>query len=732
MENANEFVQLAAEYINNTDRHLFLTGKAGTGKTTFLTEIRYQTFKTAVVAAPTGIAAINAGGVTLHSLFHLPFGSFFPENVPFGGGQVNTPKSVLSQLKMNGTKRKLLREVELLIIDEVSMLRADLLDCIDLILRHVRRRKFEPFGGVQLLLIGDLHQLPPVVKNHEWQLLSRYYKSMFFFDARALKESIPVHIELEKIYRQSDQRFIDILNRLRNNKLTATDVETLNGYHQPDFKADEDEGFIHVTTHNHKAKLVNSQKLSKLAGKSYFFKAEISGDFPESMYPAAESLELKVGAQVMFIKNDSGEDKQFYNGKIGKVKSLAKDEIVIECGLEKEVITLGLADWENVKYSLNKESSEIEENIAGVFSQFPLQLAWAITVHKSQGLTFDKAILDLSDAFAPGQMYVALSRLRSLDGLVLATPINQSAFKLDEAINDFNNQKSTYTHLKKSIATDTKLFIKDFIIRAFDFEPLVQELSWHKASFGKEEAKSAKQQYIPWTQELITKTRALQTVGYKFNHQVRDILLADRQEYITLLNERMGKAMTYFLPLVEELSTDIDEHLEKLGERKRIKGYMREVKELESLFGLKSKAIQKVGQLVMAIAENRMLTKEKLLSLYLPDKTKRRATVKKKDKTPTREISYKMYKQGQSIGEIAKERGFVESTVQGHLSQFVATGELDVADFISAVKLKKILTVVKKLKTNSSGEIKSKLGDEYSYVDIKFALAYLHNSEEAA
>ena len=340
MENENEFVQLATEYINNTNRHLFLTGKAGTGKTTFLTEIRHQTFKNAVVAAPTGIAAINAGGVTLHSLFHLPFGAFYPENVPFKGERVNTPQSVLAQFKMNNTKRRLLRELELLIIDEVSMLRADLLDCIDLILRHVRRRKMVPFGGVQLLLIGDLHQLPPVVKNHEWQLLSSYYQSMYFFDAKALRESTPVHIELEKIYRQSDQQFIDILNRLRHNQLSEKDVEMLNAYYKPDFDPDKNDGYIHVTTHNHKAKLVNNQKLINLNGKSYFYNAEITGDFPESMYPAAESLELKVGAQVMFIKNDSGDDKRFYNGKIGKVKSLSEDVIIIECGKEKEEITL--------------------------------------------------------------------------------------------------------------------------------------------------------------------------------------------------------------------------------------------------------------------------------------------------------------------------------------------------------------------------------------------------------
>lgn len=723
----NKFADLASKYVNNTNRNLFLTGKAGTGKTTFLTTIRNQTYKNAVVAAPTGIAAINAGGTTLHSLFHLPFGAFIPQTTPLAKGQeghINTPQSVLAKLKMNTPKRKLIRELELLIIDEVSMLRADLLDCIDVILRHVRRRPHEPFGGIQLLLIGDLHQLPPVVKNHEWQHLSAYYKSMFFFDSTALKKNPPIFIELEKIYRQSDQKFIDVLNRLRHNKLSQEDTEFLNQYYEPNFTPGEDEGYVHVTTHNRKADVVNSDKLSSLKGKVHGFDAHITGDFPENMYPALERLELKVGAQVMFIKNDIGESKRFYNGKIGKVISILSDELVIECGKEKEEITLEAMVWENIKYRLNEEDSNIEENVIGTFSQFPLRLAWAITVHKSQGLTFDKAILDLSDVFAPGQMYVALSRLRSLDGLVLFDTINQSVFRQDIAVTDFNKQKSPYNRLKEDISEESRQFIKTSVSGVFDYAPIMHELSWHKKDFAKGETKSAKQPYLEWTVKLIDKTVEIKEVADKFNLQVERIMAAP-SGYFEQLNVRLEKACEYFRPLVEEVRQSIEQHIDKLSERKRIKGYAKEVAELELLFRQKLKAMQKVQLLVSEITANRQLTKDKLQILYTPEKRKGRHSKKKKDKTDTKAVSFKMYKQGMSLEEISIERGFTAGTIRGHLRHYVSIGELDVSIFLSSEKLKFILSISQKLETIKVSELREELDDKYTYADIKFALAHL-------
>ena len=720
---------LASEYINNTGKNLFLTGKAGTGKTTFLTTIRNQTYKNVVVAAPTGIAAINAGGVTLHSLFHLPFGAFIPQNAPISEGpiRVNTPQSVLANLKMNRTKRKLLRELELLIIDEVSMLRADLLDCIDLILKHVRKRNFYPFGGVQLLLIGDLYQLPPVVKNYERQVLSAHYQTMFFFDSNALNENPLVFVELDKIYRQTDQPFIDLLNRLRHNNLLPQDIDMLNKHYKSDSTKNENEESIHITTHNRKAEDINCDKLAKLAGERHYYDAEISGDFPENMYPAALKLELKVGAQVMFIKNDVGEFKQFYNGKIGTIKELDTDWIVVES--EKEEINLEPTVWENIKYLLNKETGEIEERIIGTFTQFPLRLAWAITVHKSQGLTFDKAILDLSEEFAPGQMYVALSRLTSMKGLVLSTPINKSVVKQDSAISNFNNKKASYDSLKENVSLETNRYIQSYVTRAFNFGPLMRDLGWHKSSFTKDDIKSAKQPYVEWTEDLVNNAYNLKEVGDKFNHQVEAILSSNSRQGLIRLNERLEKALEYFKPLIQEFLQTIGDHMEKLNERKRIKGYMGEVKELELLFILKLKAIQKAGLLVSEIAQNRQLTKDKLEGSVLPLRGKIVSPKSPIKKIPTKEISLNKYQKGLTIVEIANERGLTEGTIAGHLSHYVAMGQLDVSEFLSADKLEKIIDVSRKIDSRQSGELKAELGEAYTYADIRFALAYLDSSK---
>ena len=722
----NNLAEIAAKYVNTTNRHIFLTGKAGTGKTTFLRFIVENTYKNTVVAAPTGIAAINAGGVTLHSLLQLPFGAFLPET-PVDGGieldeRINTPKTISSHFRINSSKRKLLRELELLIIDEVSMLRADLLDCIDLRLRQMRRRHSEPFGGVQLLFIGDLLQLPPVVKESEWRHLSPYYASSYFFESRALKQCPPVYIELEKIYRQSDQGFIGLLNRLRNNEITEDDIQKLNTYYKKDFSPPQDKKYIRITTHNRKADDINLSELEKLDATTHRFKAEVGGDFPEHLYPTAETLELKTGAQVMFMKNDPSPEKRYFNGKIGKITAIDDEAITVSCGSEEEEI-VGRYQWENKKYKLNTSTNEIEENLTGSFRQFPLKLAWAITVHKSQGLTFDQAILDLSGAFAPGQVYVALSRLTSLQGLVLSSPIPGSGIRNDSAVLAFSQTKAATQSLHDNLKNDRRKFLMAYAQNAFDFSNLAKELGYHLSSFNKDEKRSLKQQYLSWTKDLLKETLDLKATGDAFIRQIKKIVDTE-ENYLMRLNERVEKAREYFKPRVEGISTNIKKHEQQLDARTKVGNYIKELKELESLFFKQDQLMLKVSMLLHEAVHNKVLTRSQLRDTQLYKSRKDNGKKPKKDKTPTREVTFNLYQQGLSLEMIAQERNLVIGTIAGHLSQFVAEGRLEVGSFLSEEKLKNILIVCDKLQTTHLSEIKSKLGDEYTYADIKFAMAH--------
>ena len=409
-DSSNSLLQQAIAFVNQTSKHVFLTGKAGTGKTTFLKYIQEHSFKKMAVVAPTGVAAINAGGVTIHSFFQLPLGPYLPSlqhNWELFDGRVNNQHSLFKNLRLSSAKRDLLRELDLLVIDEVSMVRADMLDAVDVILRHVRRQPAAAFGGVQVLYIGDLFQLPPVVKNDEWELLKQHYQSPFFFDAKVVQEDPPVYIELKKIYRQSDQGFISILNNIRNNKCSAEDLEKLHHFYKPDFYPAGEAHYITLTSHNEKAEAINRRELAKLPGKTYSYHAEISGEFYDRSYPAEEVISLKVGAQIMFIKNDKGENRRFYNGKIGVIKNVFEEKIYVSFPDETETLAVEKETWQNIKYNYNKEKDRIEEEELGTFRQYPIRLAWAITIHKSQGLTFEKAIIDAGASFAPGQVYVA-------------------------------------------------------------------------------------------------------------------------------------------------------------------------------------------------------------------------------------------------------------------------------------------------------------------------------------
>ena len=459
----NHELRTAWDFVENTGRSIFLTGKAGTGKTTFLKTIVEKSRKRPIVVAPTGVAAINAGGVTIHSFFQLPFTPYVP------GAKLE------SKFDFGREKRKIIASIDLLIIDEISMVRADLLDAIDTVLRRFRDH-YQPFGGVQLLMIGDLAQLTPVVTPEDEQILKPHYDTPYFFGSKALQQIDYVTIQLDHVYRQQDMSFIEILNQIREGHPSPETLEQLNARCLPTFIPKPEEPYIRLTTHNQLANYYNETELKKLKGRSYLFHAEINGTFPEYSYPTAETLELKQGAQVMFIKNDPSIEHLYYNGRIGRVTYVDAYKILVLCEGDDEAIEVEPLEWENTRYTLNDETKEIETEIQGIFKQYPLRLAWAITIHKSQGLTFDRAIIDANQSFAPGQVYVALSRCRSLEGLILASPLGTRAIINDKRVDTYIAQQEE--EAQRSIQQLPALkqeYERYLLLQLFDFRSLLYQ-----------------------------------------------------------------------------------------------------------------------------------------------------------------------------------------------------------------------------------------------------------------
>lgn len=540
MERGNFELDVARFIVEKTDMSLFLTGKAGTGKTTFLREVVRYTKKKCIVLAPTGIAAVNAGAMTIHSFFQFGLG-------PFVQGVIE-PKS---DFRINKSKLELIRHLQLLIIDEVSMVRADLMDHIDVELRRIRRNS-KPFGGVQLLMIGDLQQLPPIAHGGEDELLRQYYKTLYFFSSAALKSMKYSCIELKNVYRQTDGHFIDILNHARNCTLTSQDISDLNARYVLGFSPKPEDGYIRLMTHNRQVDYVNETELEKLDSKPYTFEAAVTGTFPEESYPTADSLTLKKGAQVMFIKNDP--ERRFINGTLGEVKSIDKNSIAVRLAESGMIIDVEPVEWQNIRYQFDEESKEISSKQIGRFKQYPLKAAWAITVHKSQGLTFDKAIIDVHAAFSPGQAYVALSRCRTLDGLVLSSPVSASVFMRDNAVDAYMN-------------------------------------------------------YI--------------------SRPVEELAFSSCYEYF----EYEKKAEP-----------------EEVAPVKKVKGNQEKPKKVN-----KEEPRDESGK-----------------------------------KLNTYEYSYKLYNQGNTIEQIAEKRGLNQSTIEGHLARYVASGDIDVHEFVDGDTLQKV------------------------------------------
>ena len=552
----NQKLDFVEELVLFTDSHIFLTGKAGTGKTTFLKNLPLKTYKRMAVVAPTGVAALNAGGQTIHSFFQLPFGPQLPENAT-GGKTWNSTnsKSFAAQLqKLNKKKINLMRSLDLLIIDEISMVRADVLDAIDAMLRRVRRSQ-KPFGGLQLLMIGDVHQLAPVAKAEEWEILSPYYDTPYFFGSQVLKKAPYVCVELEHIYRQHDEDFITLLNKVRDNRMDAECVRLLNSRFQPSFVPKDGEGYITLTTHNYQADQINELKLAAIKEKPMTFNAEIHGTFPENTYPTKEELELKVGAQVMFVKNDPSPEKAFYNGKIGRLVGYDEKEGTVTVESEGEQITVPKLKWQNMEYAINAENQEIEEKEIGSFTQIPLRLAWAVTIHKSQGLTFDKVIVDAGQAFAHGQVYVALSRCTSLEGLVLKTRITPNVLINDLSVNQFVEQlpekeptQEKVNALRHEYELETMLELVDFEGIYKDFGKLMKVIYANDTLFEVTMIQDLSQRRNRIYEELCN-------VGIKFENQIRKLHTEmPTCEQNQPLQERLKKGVTYF-----------DEHLKSIA-----------------------------------------------------------------------------------------------------------------------------------------------------------------------
>lgn len=548
----NPELELAVQFIEKTNRNLFITGKAGTGKTTFLHKVKNESLKRMVIVAPTGVAAINAKGVTIHSFFQMPFGPILP----------NQTHNSQQQRRYSKTKIDIIKSLDLVIIDEISMVRADLLDGIDQVLRRYKDRN-KVFGGAQVLMIGDLQQLAPVVKPNEWSLLRNYYETVYFFSAKAFLEANVVSIELKHIYRQKNKDFITILNEIRSDKLSEASTKILNKRYNPSFSPKNDDGYITLTTHNRRANTINQSELNKLHNKNFFFDAKVTGKFSENSYPNDERLALKIGAQVMFIKNDSSPEKRYFNGKIGIVTDISKENVTVKCPNDVEEIVTEREMWDNVNYSINEETKEIKEDIIGSFKQIPLRLAWAITIHKSQGLTFNKAIIDAEASFAHGQTYVALSRCTSLDGLVLKTPITSSAIISDTTVAEFTEGVEENHPDENVLNASEKEFQLNLISEVFNYSHLLYPATRLIDIFYKNKS-SIKGDIIDHLQTIKDDgIVALMKVSNGFKIQLNAISEDNiLPENSSLVQDRFIKGVDYFL---SKTITNITQPLSKVS-----------------------------------------------------------------------------------------------------------------------------------------------------------------------
>lgn len=665
--------ELAYEYVQHTNRCIFLTGKAGTGKTTFLRRLKKECPKQLTVVAPTGVAAINAEGVTIHSLFQLPPQLFIPT--------IEARRQLFSEMQMRGTKQRVLRNLELLVIDEVSMVRADLLDAIDAVLRHFKHQPRLPFGGVQVLFIGDLFQLSPVARESEWQILREFYSGPYFFQAQVFQELKPVYIELDHVFRQTNNDFVEILNQVRNNTLSAESLKILNKRYIPDFEPSrQSEHYITLSTHNSKVDAINQREMQMLKGKEYIYNAEIKDTFPESMFPIDKTLTLKVGARVMFVKNDSSQEKLYYNGKLGVVKSLSSTTIQVICE-DNKVIDVHSETWENIRYTAVAGSDTVTSEVIGSFSHFPLRLAWAITIHKAQGLTFDRVVIDAADAFAAGQVYVALSRCRSLDGVVLLTPIPSRALTNARDVLYFTDNQLDIDSTHMLLQPAKMEYLTILLCAAYDFRGLISRFSSFSRAVKTMDSiqGDAPSFFIP----VIGGLEGLQIIAERFQQQIRQIIYTP----VSLpsrpiasppnLVERLKAAANYFSPKLKQIIDAIAKCSLRTNDKSDAAFLKQNLSDLHA-------DIARIVHIHSALITDPTIDgyfQARKSFRWVDPKLVVQAARRKVRSDASAFQSLTLFYRGMTIPQIAKERKMTQRTIAKHLRFFIDQDMVNISNF---------------------------------------------------